>query len=161
MTYYRWEVFHNDIFLDFDNVLYLDCDTEIQGELNDLFKEHEKPMICMCEERRNHLVEQGIHSEKYYCAGVLFLTPRKIGKIKLNCIFDELVKTVKKRPLRFVDQDILNQVIAMDDFKFLFHPFGAEYDFFWCTDFALTPGATVKIRHYAATKGQYEKKYLP
>ena len=160
MTYYRWEVFHNDIFLDYDNVLYLDCDTEVEGPLDGLFKEKHPPMICMAEEKINHLVQQGIPSSNYYCAGVMFATPRAIGKEKLNRMFNALVETVKKRPLNFVDQDIINQVIAMDEFKGLFKPFGAEYDYFNCTCFKWNPKNPIRIRHYAATKGIYEKKYL-
>ena len=32
-VYYRWEIFNNPIFLEYDKVLYLDVDTEVRGDV--------------------------------------------------------------------------------------------------------------------------------
>ena len=82
-AYYRWEIFGNPLFDDYDNVLYIDVDTEITGNIGELFNTCHEPGIYTADEEQNWLLEQGdkFKSSNRYCnSGVILLTPKLIGR---------------------------------------------------------------------------------
>ena len=56
-AYYRWEIFGNPLFRDYDNVLYVDVDTEIIGGIGELFNTHHEPGIYTADVEYNWLLE--------------------------------------------------------------------------------------------------------
>ena len=55
-VFYKWEMFANPAFRGIDNLLYMDVDTEVVGDLSNVFGRHHKPGIYMADEDRNWLL---------------------------------------------------------------------------------------------------------
>ena len=53
-VYMKIEMFSNPIFKDLDNLLYLDCDTEVVGDIYNIFTEKHQPMVGMVYDVTNH-----------------------------------------------------------------------------------------------------------
>lgn len=154
--YIRWEMFNNPIFDDFDNVLYLDCDTEVQMPLYELFKEHDKPSIMVVEDMKNWLEKQGYLSNYYFNSGFMLITPRLLGVERMRELFHKFVKRANKKQMSFPDQDAMNYVFwTSPEFNaFLVH-LGVEYDWWKGRNKPIIP----KIVHHVGNE-EYPKKFL-
>ena len=78
-TLLRFELFGNKTFHKYDNILYLDCDTVVNGDISELFEKKDKPQI-----QRNpgyksactSLDLYDVENLQYYCnAGVFLINP--------------------------------------------------------------------------------------
>lgn len=153
--FYKFEIFKNKAFRKFDNVLYLDCDTEFKKPIGELFQDKTVPGIYLVEENESMLE---IPLKHYWNSGIILATVKSLKKSLLNEFFGELIRTAKKFPERYVDQDAMNRVLDQDKFSSLVLPMGPEYN--------LLPGTTrkpfsgCKIKHYAGTNAKYRRRYL-
>ena len=88
------------------NLLYLDSDTIIVSDLNDIYDYQDKT-ICACKDRVRKNYSKKLNLDEYYNSGVLFLNTEKW--IKDDCQ-DRIIKQLssEERKLTFPDQDILN-----------------------------------------------------
>lgn len=154
--YMRWEMFNNPIFNDLDNLLYLDCDTEIQASIEELFKAQEKPCVMVVEDMKNWLKEQGYGSSYYFNSGFMLITPKLMGEDRLRSIFNKFVARANRRQMSFGEQDAMNYVGWMDpEFKSLIVPMGVEYDWWKSRNVPKAP----KIIHHVGNE-EYPKKFI-
>ena len=167
---YRYELF-GKMFSDYDNVLYLDCDTEIGGTLDELFVERESPVVNLIPGIDNPLSPRGVPKygdlkcPTYYNSGVILATPRLIGETTCQQIYETLCELTTKFPqLRWPDQDALNAVFGMDEFISLVKPLPKTYNFTWstrpkCTAKEARAATEYKIKHYVGLK-KYDFRFI-
>ena len=89
-AFYKWEIFANKLFREFDNLLYVDVDTEIVGDISWLFETEHPTGIYTCDSKRNWLLNKGKRFKcvtRYCNSGVIFMTPAKLGNDVLNGLF--------------------------------------------------------------------------
>lgn len=151
-AYYRWEIFNNPLFKEFDNVLYLDCDTVVNAPLDELFTIRKVPKIRMVEEiKRDWIVkryeELGLKLKHYCNSGVILFNPKWFSGRLLTRFFQRLVYEAVERPERYADQDSINQALATPEFADLLELLPGEYNYEGFTKQSMTPGSTVKIQH--------------
>ena len=106
-AFYKWEIFVNPVFRNFDNLLYVDVDTEFIGDVYDLFVKNHEPGIYMADNKRNWLKNLGgeFAKVKRYCnSGVIFFTPNKIEKGILDRLFAESAKAAIEIRFCLADQ---------------------------------------------------------
>ena len=160
-TFFRWELFNNPLFLEYDNVLYLDNDTEVWEPVEELFPRIPTSKLRMVQQEANKMDVYGIDLPRYCNTGVMSLSPKTIGADVLRRLFVELVETNKRTQFRYVDQDTLNFVLSQDGFNNLVETLPGEYNFFRSTaKMVSSPDAKVKIRHYVKQK-DYPTRFLP
>lgn len=155
--YLRWEMFNNPIFRDYDNVLYLDCDTVVKRPIYELFEQKTEPGIYMGEDCINQLHCQFLPCDHYCNSGVIMATPRLFGKDALSELFQALLETSKKRKWNFPDQDTINYVLNHKPHRCLLKVLPIEYNYF------LRPYKgnynDIKILHYCCNI-EYNKLYI-
>lgn len=157
-TFFRYEMFVNPIFHQFDHLLYLDVDTQIEASIQDLFQDS-GPKIEMVEEYNNLLAGSGAAILHYCNAGVIHLTPKEIGTGEMKDMFGFLVEQTKKA-MRHNDQDALNMMLADKRWSSLHHVLGSEWNYGYATMEKAPPSGHIRIRHFISSKGKYLKKYL-
>lgn len=160
-TFFRWELFNNVVFREFDNALYLDSDTEVCAPIGELFKENPEPTIGLVAESGNPLKDTyGMDVPKYLSAGVMFLTPKALGGLFLSLLFIDCLHTVQSVPMQYVDQDALNIAIQSKKFNHVLKVLPGEYNWFSATKYSKTPNSPIKIWHHVCSKGRYERKWI-
>ena len=113
-AFYRWEIFKNPIFWKFDNVLYLDSDTQVKGNLCELFRPCMRPRIRLVSEKmrdwiRQRFKEIGLGEIRNYCnSGIMLVNPKMFSEKELTGMYDALMNETQKRPGRYPDQDAIN-----------------------------------------------------
>lgn len=110
VTYYRLSL--PDILQDIDKVLYIDCDTRINGSLKQLFNTdlEGKPLGAAHDVNSRQLCKE-YNLNDYYNAGVLLLDLNKLREIKFTSeIFDWISQNSAK--LKYNDQDAINIFFA-------------------------------------------------
>ena len=158
-TFFRYEIFGNPIFRQFDNVLYLDVDTVVEKSLFELMV---KPgsRICMVEEMLNFLKKQGMNAEHYCNAGFILITPKTIGSIVLDDMFKFLVERSRQRSWRMNDQDVLNLMLADERWTRIRQILDSGWNYGYTTVEKAPPSGQIRIRHFISSQGRYPKKYL-
>ena len=165
-VFYKWEMFANPVFRGIDNLLYMDVDTEVVGDLSNVFRRHHKPGIYMADEDRNWLLEQGEQfskSNRYCNAGVMFMTPRKLNqKGVFDGLFKELVDAAERFRFLFADQCAINYILGRDKkYRELWRVLPPEYNFFHRTACPRIPTSDLaKIIHHVGADKNYELKYI-
>lgn len=167
-------MFHNPFFQEFDNMLYLDCDTEFESSIDELFNEEMPSGIYVVKElntdendKRTSLVKQiGDYPVKdiYFNAGVMFITSKLLGNELLCELFNELVDAARTHAFWFADQCASNFVLLNKKYKDVLKFLDTSYNDCWATTHfspEYWPEKT-KIRHYSGpsrTKS-YNMKYI-
>lgn len=145
------------MFNDYDNILYLDCDTEICGPLDGIFCERDKPAIGIVKESVNMLKDV---VKEYWNSGVMLFTPRLFGKKTINEFCAALMKNAIEFKDTYVDQDALNRTLVDKRFSKLVLDLGSEYNFFISTQDFIAD-RKCKIIHYAGTNSMFHRRYRP
>lgn len=171
-AFLRYEMFCNPFFLDFDNLLYIDVDTDCADSLDDVFIERTTPAILLGRETINCICPRGIPKyspeikcKKYYNSGLILVTPKLIGKEKLNAIFDEIMRIAGLGiPFRATDQEIFNAVLGEERFEHLVGELPTGYNFSqWVvpghSSDEVAKATEFKIRHWGGGY-KYELKYI-
>lgn len=154
--YLKWEMFSNPIFNDLDNLLYLDCDTEIQAPIEELFNEKSSPTLLVVEDMNNYLTRMGFISNFYFNSGVMLITPRLMGVDFRKNVFDLLVERNRKKVFPRGDQDTINfllwrKMIPSEIIKAL----GVEYNWWKSRNVPKAP----KIIHHVGNE-EYPRKFI-
>lgn len=108
-TYFRYLI--SDIITDVDNVLYLDGDTVVNGEISELFNIDLTGFYCagvrdIYIEQIGYKKEIGLtESELYINAGVILFNLEEIRK---SSIVEKLFKLSAENDFKFQDQDVIN-----------------------------------------------------
>lgn len=170
--FFKSEIFANDVFDDYDNLLLVDCDTVVADTVEELFTEHDKPTVSMVPENGNNLVDRrknlkyGNLSCDHYCnAGVVFITPRLLGRETRHAIHRKYIGLSTSYKFKVDEQDALNAVFGLPEFSNLLKPIGKEYNFNEYTCKGMTKAKFMdvedgfKIKHYCCNK-KYEKAFL-
>ena len=110
-SYFRFDIFANPIFQDFDNLMYIDVDTEFNKPIDELFTTTHEPGIYMVKEwGKRWVLDKTI--DKYCNAGMIFTTPSQLDEKTKFDLFLELVSCSSKNQLKYADQDALNYVLS-------------------------------------------------
>lgn len=98
---------------DVHNILYLDADTIVVGDLNGLMDNYSESVIAACYDGCVKSYGDSLGLNKYYNSGVLFINVDKWEEIEAQ---ERILYAIKntEHELNFPDQDILN--IALKDF---------------------------------------------
>ena len=163
-TYFRWEMFVNPLFKDVDNMVYIDCDTEVVAPVDELFHNGKSPTVSLAEEKFNHLwLNHRFITNHYYNCGVMATNPKAmissgIGKKLIDASFE----TANRLLLRYADQDAMNMTLNKPEFKDIVHVMGAEYNSFPGTWPDKDPPDNEKIVHHAGSskRKMYELNYI-
>lgn len=166
-VFYKWEMFANPAFRGMDNLLYMDVDTEVVGDVSCFFREKHKPGIYMADEEKNWLLEQGEQfskSNRYCNAGVMFMTPRMLNQDDdlFYALFRDLVESAAKHKFLFADQCAINYILGRDEkYRGLWRVLPPEYNFFHGTACPRIPTSNLaKIIHHVGADKNYELKYI-
>lgn len=104
-------LFYSFFLPDIENLLYLDSDTIVIGNLNGLDEFNNPLNMAKDAMTLEHLKELGIYDGKYYNSGVIWFKPKLWEKESCdNLIYYALNKKIN---IKFPDQDLLN--IALKD----------------------------------------------
>ena len=166
-VFYKWEIFANPMFRKIDNLLYMDVDTEVAGDVSELFSGKYNPGIYMADEDKNWLLEQGeefSNSVRYCNAGVMFMTPKKLNQKDdmFVSLFNDLVGTAGKHKFMFADQCAINHVLGREEkYREIWKVLPPEYNFFHRTACPRIPTSDLaKIIHHVGANKDYELKYI-
>ena len=161
-TYFRWEVFNNSVFNDIDNLLYLDCDTEVCSSLEDLFLPKTTPTIGLVSENMNYLtINHNITTKYYFNSGVMLCTPKLLSEASKE-MFTLLVTFAKNHNFTYSDQDALNMVLSGGDYSRYIVMLGNTYNSFLGTwKDGVAPDNPRIIHHAGSNRSKfYALKYI-
>lgn len=142
--HYRFELFRHPELVELDNSLYIDCDTDFNDTIEELFVDHSDPTIHMVVECENNLIDRHGNSKvgdlkcsTYYNSGFVFMTPKLIGK---------------------------NVVLDKDEYSWMIKPLPKVYNYSCWTKPRSKAAETMaemnyKMKHYGGGK-KYEKRFL-
>ena len=162
-TYFRFEVFVNPIFNEYDNLLYLDCDTEVVDDISEIFTQSDDAVIRMVTENSDWLkIHHGIECPFYSNAGVILLTPKALGLKNSNELFNELIVSAKTNKFVYADQDALNYVLTLKQFSSFREILDEKYNSFIGTSKSKQNIEKPKIIHHAGNRGAklYPLRYI-
>ena len=103
-----------DLCTDLDRVLYLDCDTMVDGSIKELFtldmKDNYVAAVKDVWDVKKHLKRLDMKSDSYFNSGMLLMNCELFRK---DSIFDKIreYSLENKKIIKFCDQDTLNKVI--------------------------------------------------
>ncbi len=89
------------------NLLYIDCDTIIKGDLNELTSYDEYPINAALDETTKDYYEKGLGLTKYHNSGVLYINTNEWDKLDIEYRVKDFCKTPNIK-ISYPDQDILN-----------------------------------------------------
>lgn len=163
-AFYKWEIFVNPVFRNFDNLLYVDVDTEFIGDVYDLFAKNHEPGIYMADNKRNWLKNLGgeFAKVKRYCnSGVIFFTPNKIEKDILDRLFAESAKAAIEIKFCLADQCAICFILNKEMYKGIWKKL--DYHYNYCSGTSWDGELDIsgsKILHYTGPNKNYQLKYL-
>lgn len=170
--FYRMEMFANEELTSLDNAIYMDVDTEFGDSIEELFVEgRTEPIIGVVRDAYNNLRNRSrkpkygnLTSEFYYNSGFIFLTPRLIGADNLRRMRETMEQLARDYPFCTPDQDAMNVVFDMPEWKPLIHPLPKIYNFSWwtwptCSREEADAERNYKMKHHGGTT-KYEKRYI-
>ena len=160
-VYFRWEPFINPLFLDVDNLLYMDNDTEFVSSVEELFVERSQPQILLVQENVNHVNEElGKHViSKYYNSGVMLITPKLFGRELLKTAFNKLIECAKSRSWKWPNQDPTNFVLGHEPFRKFVVDMSPKFNYFSTTKNSCMLNCKPAILHHV-NGAHYDKKFL-
>ena len=163
-TYFRWEMLVNPLFSDIDNLIYIDCDTEVVGSVDELFYLKSNPVLCLVEEKLNHLwLNHRFITNNYYNCGVMMSNPKiMISSGVGRRIFDSSMEFANKLLMRYADQDALNMALNKEEFRGIVMTLDSKYNSFPGTWLEDKQPKDEKIIHHAGSSKRkiYDLKYI-
>lgn len=169
--HYRFELFRHPELVELDNSLYIDCDTDFNDTIEELFVDHSEPTIHLvveCEnplrDRRGNSKVGGLNCSTYYNSGFVFMTPKLIGVDMLKSLFDQMSRLPLEYEFEHPDQDALNVVLDKDEYSWMIKPLPKTYNYSCWTKPRSSAAETMaemnyKMKHYGGGK-KYEKRFL-
>lgn len=113
------------IFPDIKSILYLDADTIVKGDINEIFdhvsyNKHYAVVDSLKSKRKQKLVRMNLmdKNKEYVNSGVMFLS---LDKIRNNNIEEELVTFVNSNTLLYADQDTVNCLLDFEYFPWFYN----------------------------------------
>lgn len=167
----RFEIFCNKLFRNLDNVLYVDCDTDFNGSIEDIFIEHDVPVIHMVAECENHLRNRkrkpkygDLMCPRYYNSGFIFITPKLIGSEVLDAMYSKMKQLPMEFDFEFPDQDAINAVLGTEPYINLLKPLDKSYNYSWwtypkCKRVDADAEQNYRMKHFGGST-EYAKRFL-
>lgn len=151
ISHLKWIIPLLDFFYTYDNILYLDTDTQIVGDINDIFLlETDKHIIGVDDVINHHnnineyriIYKYGYKLEHYINSGVMLFKPRNINTMKFSIIFNNIIDRYNKMELYLKDQDMINinfNIECLYDYK---------YNYFVTPKTKMPDVKDIRIKHY-------------
>ena len=157
----RIAIFKERWFHAYDNILYLDCDTVVNGDISELFQKKDIPQIQMSPGSLDFGEKITKTKLKYYCnAGVILINPSSFDSDTLVSLSEDmfqylrnLFESINPYTPTCLDQDAINVVLQN-----YIVPLPYEYN----TRYDLDKKPRTEwgvITHHINSCGLYEKEY--